>query len=88
VIVRDSKDPDGPVLIFETHRWQSLIAAVLVDVWPDAYVTWDDDTEHASMTVPGDRTVLRFTAGEMAAFERGAHNGEYTLDREPEPTNA
>ena len=28
VAVRDSKDPDGPALMFSTHEWHSFLAGV------------------------------------------------------------
>jgi hypothetical protein len=34
--VRDSKDPDGPMLAFTPTAWSSFVAAVQRDEFPDA----------------------------------------------------
>ncbi|WP_406204216.1 DUF397 domain-containing protein [Kitasatospora sp. NBC_01560] len=34
VPVRDSKDPDGPALVFATSAWQSFLAAVRAGDFP------------------------------------------------------
>ncbi|WP_329928582.1 DUF397 domain-containing protein [Streptomyces sp. SP17BM10] len=34
VPVRDSKDPDGPALVFSTTAWDSFVAAVQTGEFP------------------------------------------------------
>ncbi|MFJ5122063.1 MULTISPECIES: DUF397 domain-containing protein [unclassified Kitasatospora] len=34
VPVRDSKDPDGPVLPFTTHSWQAFVAGIRAGDFP------------------------------------------------------
>jgi hypothetical protein len=36
VPVRDSKDPDGPALVFDTAAWSSFVSAVRTDKFPIA----------------------------------------------------
>lgn len=88
MVVRDSKDPHGPSLVYSDEQWRLLISSVALGGWPDAFFAWDDDHEQCSMTVPGDKTVLRFTAVEMEAFEKGVHGGEFALAPFPGPRSA
>ncbi|MFI6445136.1 DUF397 domain-containing protein [Kitasatospora sp. NPDC050543] len=34
VPVRDSKDPDGPALVFTSAAWQSFVAGIRADEFP------------------------------------------------------
>ena len=86
-VVRASGDPYGPTLVLEAGQWRRLIANVKRSNWPANHFAWDDPgREHVSMRVPGDDTILRFTASEMAAFERAALRGEFDLRRKPAST--
>ena len=88
VVVRDGKDPHGPGLVFTDDQWRALLSLVALGQWPPAHVTWADSGDVAFMTTPGDRSFLRFTAVEMAAFAEGVANGEFALPREPQPAHA
>ena len=87
MVVRDGKSRTGPMLVFTGDQWRAFLSFVALGDWPGAYVTWANGDEVAFMTVPDDRTFLRFTAAEMAAFARGVADGLFALPREPEPAH-
>lgn len=83
--VRDSKDPDGPVLTYTHNQWTVIRAdAVLLDrprcvaqlgVGMYAWVGLDEDRDGV--------VVLRFTAGEVRAFVQGVRSGEFETAKVP-----
>lgn len=75
--VSDSKDPDGPVLIYTTDAWRFIIAAATTRR-PDCIARVDRDTyAWVGRTADGTLTALAFTPGEVAAWLAGARGGQF-----------
>lgn len=80
VQVRDSKQPDGPVLTFTGDEWADVVAGIKDGYMPDGFtkllttlvggVQWEHDGRR-----------LTFTDREWLAFCDGVDNGEFDLER-------
>jgi len=83
VAVRDSKNPDRPVLVVPVGAWWSFLAAAktgqvgsyggLVQLRRVALDSW------AMWLTSGDGVRLQFDEGEIAAFLDGIHRHEFDL---------
>lgn len=78
--VRDSKDPDGPVLSWTPGEWECLLSLFVSGIRP-AIVTGllNGDVQLRGAWMRGGP--LTFTAAEWEAFALGVHAREFDLDR-------
>lgn len=74
VAIRDSKNPDGPVLTYTAPAWQSLLAAVKAGTGHERV----SDMPGGEVCLTDARLAhLHFTAAEWDAFVAGVRNGEF-----------
>ena len=84
VQVRNSTDPDGPVLTLTAAYWSWVIGRVAVGAQV-ATITRDDTGIHWRNALDG-WVVVDFSEMEWAAFVAGVVAGEFGLDRLPDVT--
>jgi hypothetical protein len=77
VLVRDSKDPDGPVLLFTADEWSGVIADIGAGRTPVG-VCWYSVSEIWEWVRDG--VTLRFTGDEWSAFKAGVLAGEFDVE--------
>lgn len=94
ILVKDSKDPEGPHLHYAADRWNGGRAVEFTPVSAStvpahlvaAYVQKcdkGDKTQPAmwyAVTVPGDTSVLYYVKAEVDAFRDGISKGEFELE--------
>lgn len=83
VLVRDSKDPDGPHLHFSPAEWEHMLTLTRAGIRvfrprltlrrkEGHWLLW-------TLRVPGDPDILWYTRAEVEAWEDGVRNGEFDL---------
>lgn len=80
VLVRDSKDPAGTVLVFDPADWVALVDAVCGGMFPDGVRIDGADYLLTGRAQSGGTGMLRYTAKEWLAFTDGCRRGEFSLD--------
>jgi hypothetical protein len=83
VLVRDSKDPDGPHLHFTPDEWQVMLAVTQQGerVFTEVNLQAKEGQRTFTLTADGDDDVLYFTLAEVEAWEDGVRNNEFDLVR-------
>jgi hypothetical protein len=83
VLVRDSKDPDGPHLHFTPEEWEVMLAVTQQGerVFTEVNLRAKEGQRTFALTADGDDDVLYFTLAEVEAWEDGVRNGEFDLVR-------
>lgn len=92
IVLRDSKDPDGPTITLDRDQWTQLLADALTEGCADTGAVristeqrWRTYGGVPKLTVwhlhcPTTGDSLHFTAGERDAFLREARDGDLHLD--------
>jgi hypothetical protein len=82
VEVRDSKQPDGPVLAYSLDEWQYLVDVVKRDGWwLPAFLRVDDGRVDLVLPRVGGTAVLTVDRGDWDAFLAGVVDGEFDVER-------
>lgn len=77
ILLRDSKHPDGPVLVYSPREW-AAICLEATEGRPGCVARLGGDSyAWVGETLDGDRTWLEFTAAEIDAWVAGVRAGEF-----------
>jgi hypothetical protein len=77
VHLRDSKDPDGPVLDFTPTQWRFVLDWIRADEIPVGVATGPDSVVWNGLDGAGQPVSLEFTYEEWDAFTKGVKLGEF-----------
>lgn len=77
--VRDSKNPDGPVLVYTADEWQAIVRQATVGRPACWARLLDGSTAWVGETAAAERTWLEFTEAEVVAFLAGVRAGEFRV---------
>lgn len=81
VEVRDSKQPDGPVLTFDEPAWRRLLSTLRADLRPAGVYRDDDGDVELWQKQAGRLVILTVSQEDWDAFVGGVRGGEFDLER-------